>query len=449
MTVNSVATTTGDLTVNSNARNLDVGAAANLTTKAGNVNLQNTNTNGAANITVADNVIVHASGSTSNLNQGNVSIFMGAAGYTPATGIKPAAVTLGGTTTGQIFFSGSNNAAGIAGTITSGTSTLTSIARNLSLNTGTFGAAAIVLGNGDQITADPPVGGASTVAMQVAAVNSINTYAITPSTSTISAAATTAANSQSLSALTFNPSIVTATINNVSANDNQGITPGFLSSNATIDTVESIIDGVGSGTRLDGNGKATKNGNKTPLQGGVSNAGHTTLNQGALLLSPGQNTVIDTAFGSVNVAANSMVLVIASENGLSVYNLHDAHKNAVVINGEHGAVALTPGRSAVITSASVRSFEEANQAPFVPYRRLVSKEFGGNAKLYQADFDLVSMVRGLPAFKKMSGDAKQRAAVDSVLKTAAIMAQTSGGSEPYALYLTPSLTACAISADRH
>jgi hypothetical protein len=61
------------------------------------------------------------------------------------------------------------------------------------------------------------------------------------------------------------------------------------------------------------------------------------------------------------------------------------------------------------------------------------------------------MVQGLPAFKKLitSDNARQRSSVGNVLKTAAILMQISGNSEPYALYLTPSLTACALSPDRN
>ncbi|MBU6455352.1 MAG: hypothetical protein KGS72_26510, partial [Cyanobacteria bacterium REEB67] len=442
LTVNSVAAKTGDLTVNSNARNLDIGAAANLTTLAGNINLQNTNTNAAANITVGNNVIIHGSGAKTNLNQGNVSIFMGAAGYTPTKGVAPANAVLAGTTPAQIFFGSTAN---LFGSITSGVSTLNSSGRNLSFNTGTFGSGAIVLGTGDTITADPPVDAVPTINVQ----NAVIGPAVTAANAALTISTAPLANSAAFSTPVFNPSVVTATIN--SQNTAQALTPGFLGSNATIDTSEAILDGVGTG--IFGTNKVSnivKDGVKAPLTGSVSNAGHMTLERGPLLLSPEHDTVVETPFGNVSVSANSMALIIASANGLSVYNLHDAHKNAVVMSNGSTTVSLIPGRSAALVSTSIKSFEEANQVPFVPYRRVTGKDLA-NGKIYQAEFDLTTMVRGLPALKKLvaSSDAKQRTSAGNVLKTAAILMQISAGGEPYALYLTPSLTACALSPDHN
>jgi hypothetical protein len=437
LNIGSVATKTGDLTVSSNARNLNVVGNATLTTLAGNINLQNTNTNAAAKILLGTGVTLHASGAKANLAQGNVSIFMGPSGYVAAPGVTPPGVVPSGTTPAQVTFGSTTNN---LGSITVGTGdVLNSTGRNLSFNTNTLPSTAIVLSNNVSITADPPVDAVPTINLQNAV--------IAPAAAAVAAPIATTALTNINAVLTpvFNPSVVTATVNN------QSLTPGFLSSNATIDTSEAILDGVGTG--IFGANKVTnivKDGVKAPLTGSVSNAGHITLDRGPLLLSPEQDTVVETPFGNVNVSANSMALIIASANGLSVYNLHDAHKNAVVVSNGSNTVSLIPGRSAVFASTSVKSFEEANQVPFVPYRRVTGKELE-NGKIYQAEFDLTTMVRGLPALKKLVGstDAKQRASAGNVLKTAAILMQLSASGEPYALYLTPSLTACALSPDRN
>jgi hypothetical protein len=168
------------------------------------------------------------------------------------------------------------------------------------------------------------------------------------------------------------------------------------------------------------------------------------------LLSPEQNTVVETPFGSVRVAANSVALIISSDDGLAVYDLHDGRKNAVVISNGSDTVALTPGRSAVLTRSSVNSFEEVNPAPIVGYRQVASKAMGSDGKLYQAEFEILSMVRGLPQIGHLisSDSARTRKTMSNMLKTAAILMQISQGGEAYNLYLSPAKTAFLSSAQR-
>ncbi len=71
-------------------------------------------------------------------------------------------------------------------------------------------------------------------------------------------------------------------------------------------------------------------------------------------------------------------------------------------------------------------------------------------RLYQADFNIGTMMHGLDALKALmaSDDAKTRKTIGNVIKTAAILSQVSYSSEPFAYYLTPALTACATTAPR-
>ncbi len=97
LTLNSIATTNGDLTVSSNAENLMVAPGASLSTTNGNITLSNTDlTNAAANINIGAGSTIHGSGAASNFNQGNVYIVIGAAppAFTPALGTIPGATVL-------------------------------------------------------------------------------------------------------------------------------------------------------------------------------------------------------------------------------------------------------------------------------------------------------------------------------------------------------------------
>ncbi len=145
-----------------------------------------------------------------------------------------------------------------------------------------------------------------------------------------------------------------------------------------------------------------------------------------------------------------MALIVSSANCVAIYNLHDQHKNAVSIKHGDKLITVPPGRSIVLANASLNSFERANPAPFVAYRRLSSNDLGALTKMYLADFDMASMMHGLPGLKDLlaSNIPSQRKIANNMLKTAAILMQITPTAEPYARYLTPSLTASALAAGR-
>ena len=194
-----------------------------------------------------------------------------------------------------------------------------------------------------------------------------------------------------------------------------------------------------------------------PLKGNVSNISHRRLDNGPLLLSPlKEGSIVDTPYGEVSVTAGSVALIICSDKELCVYNLHDSRKDAVVINcGKENValgktrISLSPERVAVFAKSSMKTFAEANPAPFVAYRQISIKDLSGEYKLFQADFDFGSMARGLPQLRKLmdSEIGEQRKTMGDVLKTAAIMTQMSQSSEPYGYYVTDRVR--AISAGAH
>ncbi|MDZ4834071.1 MAG: hypothetical protein SGJ27_09870 [Candidatus Melainabacteria bacterium] len=175
-------------------------------------------------------------------------------------------------------------------------------------------------------------------------------------------------------------------------------------------------------------------------------AGHRTLAQGPLLLSPSNDTVVDTAFGAVTVDMGSVVLIIVNDNELAVYNLHDSHKGAVLISRDSRTISIPPQHVAVLAKSSMESFEEVNPAPFVAYRQVSSQDLSREIKLYQAEFEFTSMISGLPALQKLMADKTGpiKKTMGRMLKTAAIMRQLSSGGEAYSYYLTDRVRTLSI-----
>ncbi len=61
-----------------------------------------------------------------------------------------------------------------------------------------------------------------------------------------------------------------------------------------------------------------------------------------------------------------------------------------------------PGKSAVMTGASVKAFEDVNPAQFVGYRNLGSRTINENTKVYQGEFDFMAMMLGLKPLNNLA-----------------------------------------------
>jgi hypothetical protein len=105
---------------------------------------------------------------------------------------------------------------------------------------------------------------------------------------------------------------------------------------------------------------------------------------------------------------------------------------------------LVPGRCAVVTGPSVDSFEHINPAQLVAYRRLTSHAVDQTVRVFLADFEIMSVARGLKPLAAMfkSDRPASRKVTNAMLKTAAILMQLSQNKAEYRLYLVPQKTAC-------
>jgi hypothetical protein len=204
------------------------------------------------------------------------------------------------------------------------------------------------------------------------------------------------------------------------------------------------VNSVNTINRLSGSAVFNKKRSRA-LTGSVSDITHQTLDNGTLLIAPDNNTVLDTPYGPVSVAAGAVALLVSFEKGLAVYDLHDSRKGAVVVGSDGQGTTLVPGRSAVLTRSSVHSFEEINPARLVGYRQVASHAVDSQTKLFQAEFDIMSVVAGLKPLTTMviSDSPRTRKTVANVLKTAAILMQLSQSQEPFRPYVAPQQTAYA------
>lgn len=134
-----------------------------------------------------------------------------------------------------------------------------------------------------------------------------------------------------------------------------------------------------------------------------------------------------------------------------MYDLHDNKKGSVVITAAGNSTSLIPGRSAFIANTSSNEFGEINPIKFVGYRHVVSRDVDAQRKLFQADFEILSMVRGLKPLGGLvdSTNPKARKTMDNMLKTVAILLELGHGGEQFKYHLPKELVAYMASRKAH
>jgi hypothetical protein len=457
LTINTITAGTAAITVSTNEEMLLVGTGSQINTTNGNITLQNTylaNGSNLPQISIGDTTTIHGDSLTTNKAAGNVFIAIGTvptsstikAGITPTGGIPAPVIS------GTVFFGTTKSLSGSI--VTGNTDTLTGTLRNLSFTTGIGGVdSQITLGNTVTIIADPPVqSGTSAFAAlaPLAHANGPATLSAAVSSLAESPATINPATANFFQPSTSNGAAILAGLNNNATLSNSNA--GSTSNNANAATSNNAVNSTErpGTTLLNGAGSSASRAKSRALAGAVSNAIHQNLDSGALMLAPDHNTVVNTPYGAVSIAAGSVALLVSFEKGLAVYDLHDSHKGAVVISTENNSTTLMPGGSAVLTSAAVKAFEDINPAQFVGYRRLGSSALEGDTKVYQAEFDIMSMVQGLKPLHNMATSTSpvNRKTIANTIKTAAILMDVTQGREPFRPYIAPEVTACAVSTQQ-
>jgi hypothetical protein len=380
---------------------IKIASSSILTTSGGSITLQDNNTT-SGSISFATAVIMHASGTAKGVGQ--VSVVIGpvpttglAVGTIPAT--APISLTSG---TGTITYTTTINP---SGTISAtGTNVLNAAGRNVVFNEDGL-AGSITLAGSDIITADPPVGATGTLVIPaLSPASTVNINGISPQAGVNIVAAPTPISPNT------SPDFAAALNHSRTA----VVLPAALPVRSTTD----------------------------PLKGKVTNSSERFLEKGPMLIAPEVNTTIHSRFGSVDVVAHSVALIISFDGGIAAYNLHDIKRDSVVIHVGRHHLAVAPGRSAVITNRDVRCFEEVNPAEFVGYRRMTAADYNNGLKIFHGEFDARTMLLGVQPLREMarSGDSRDQKITRSLLKTTAIF-MSLGDATPFQYMVAPRMTA--------
>jgi hypothetical protein len=489
----NITTTNGSIVLTETGANsltlsdgLDLQANGN-----GNILINTTSTAAGAAIAIGKNATLEASSNSPFWGFVNVSIgptpFIGSFTNQPQAGITPGNVTVNSTGGGQVFF-GSTLFPNDTITAAAG-SVLNAAARNILFNAN-GNAASITLSGGSPgttITADPPV--SATVNVVPGGINSFNLAALTllmpanlngsliqnreifdssnsvgspvdsralvlPKLSSIEVGSTS-----SLSNLLSANFSSVPQASSFSAIQSLGLTNqsyGIRALSVTETTTEpvrlnqaNLISGASAAAALSDTDLSARDSNQ--LSGAVTKSRKILqsqhcqgivsrdLEKGATILAPESDTVVQTPFGRVEVAARSLVLIVAEEHSLSVYNLHDNSRNSVVIKTDAREIDVFPGRHVTLTSLQTERFETVNPALSIPHRSMKLYQITDDLRAFESEFHIPSAIARLKPLHDMvnSTDHKKRKMAQQVLKTAAILQIMSASSEQFQVLALP------------
>jgi hypothetical protein len=342
------------------------------------------------------------------------------AGSAFSTGAVPPSLVLTRTGSFASSFSG-DDATGASYKLTPAAPTISSTSGNLSTNAGLFGA---VSSSSIQSLFDSGRAASSSFSASNNPSSTTNstTSSTLPNSGTSISSATAGLLNPAYSSTSWisDTELITGMIPAILASDDElGITPPV----STIVDMHELDDAqFNSTTKL-----------TMPLTGSISRtSGDTrivTLNNGSVVFAPSRNTIVHTPYGTVKLAAKSLVLIMAFQGGLAVFDLHDLRSRSVTVQSGDHELVLSPGMHAVITHDSIKNFEQINPAQLFGYRGLRERNMGQGMKAFISEFSLSQAIAAVTPLKQIMNSKHPIALkhANHLLKTAAILNQMQTG----------------------
>ncbi|MBX9670807.1 MAG: hypothetical protein K2X93_24615 [Candidatus Obscuribacterales bacterium] len=146
------------------------------------------------------------------------------------------------------------------------------------------------------------------------------------------------------------------------------------------------------------------------------------LNRGKILFAPNCATYLETPYGTVAIDAGSMALVVADENALGVYDLHDGKKGSVRVTVDGKTMYLSPGHCTVVSNKRGQ-FGDVNPAQTVGYGRLNESISATGNRVFTAEFSTVHAATSITPLREIMQSKHPQAQRLSAkfLKTSAVL----------------------------
>lgn len=398
-----------------------------------------------------------------------------------------------GTQTGGLTYFGANSITANIQPVTNAVNIVDNINADITFDTGTKPATAIVLGGGVLIHADPPAMTGSTpvrvfetpspTVMETSSapqtVPQVMTNGLATQPRSISPSLVSSAppltNNQSFNNGIVQPSYEASSSSTDSLTNFATIAAELNNANTSINFCSTQKDGWISETELANGdipakifGDITVSGDAAarseleypapsvvtklnldqPLAGAVSTTvgvprKEASLNRGTILAVPSTDTLINTPVGQIKIGAKSLALVMAFANGLAVYDLDDVRKGAIEVVAGGQSITMSPGQHIFITRSNAQSFDEVNPAQMIGYRSITSRDLNYGLRLFSAEFSVPHTCHVVQPLKHLlqSKHPHDRKVANHLLKTTAVTMQLRGRNGDFQQVFRPRKTA--------
>lgn len=287
-----------------------------------------------------------------------------------------------------------------SGIVSGGTVNVNANLKNVIFNNLSTSGQAIFVGNGAQITADPP--------LRTPPVSTPINVIPTEQTSITSVIPNT------IPTVSFDSSVI--------ATNNANLLTGNVS---TISDITKSRTASQNGSGISDTSRST---NTTDLiiDAGFVSSGNGMIDDhidGNVLYAPTCDTTIETKHGTVNLAAGSIAVIMQSENSLAVYDLHDGGRNQVVIQTGGKRINLSPGRHITISSNASEDFASVNAIELVQHRSLDQSKLNNGWNAYASEFSIPSACYAVKPLKRLmtSSDRESKKMANRIAKTTAVL----------------------------
>jgi len=293
------------------------------------------------------------------------------------------------------------------------------------------GGGTISLGGGVLIHADPPTG-VKNSALPNFAINNVvaplatSTSENLPSFGIVTPTILDQANSGTIS----NIGLGNATIATAQAGTLNSITSNGISSNGIAfgDVTNNGINSATAGDVLFGSiGSASASQAENDLFVDATfvtdKQAHHVLKNGNMVFAPQSDITVETDHGTLKIAARSVTVVTQSDAGLSVFNLDDHGKNAVVLQTHGKHISLTPGQHVTVSNHASEHYAEINAIELVQHRGLSKSRLNNGWKVYTSEFSIPSACYAVKPLRSLaaSNDKEASKLRNHLMKTAAVI----------------------------
>ena len=409
--------------------NIGTSTGVSLTTNNGPIIVQNNNTI-AGTINFAKNSFVYTN-TPANI-AGYVVFNIGAYTQANTSNPNPPNISVQASGGASVFFGNNGISAPASG------NTLNAKGQSIVFNTGSLGANAITLNGNVSITADPPVVNSGLVTIQnnltltnnfSQPVNTTNTLVNNPIQANV------LDNNQAGLLLNNYTTNQVSQSNAIIYNNNDTDNNDIVNNTSFIRPIayHHIEYGI--------NAKGLKQERGLPL----ATNNHSLTHGSAIIVASQDLTVVLGKIKPVTLLLKrgAIVLAIANSGIVSVYNLHDNHKDSVIVKSGDRKIILNPGRHLTVLAANyLTDFANVNQVNNIGYRDF-NTNISNGLVTYVSDFSIPSAINAIKPLSAMfkSKDCQIRNLANQLLKTSCIVTQSSCGKDIYNQAVKPKLTA--------